>query len=175
MALPSTGWLDTNPDTEEVLPVMLPVFFAAQYKVGVESFISINEPLPSSVNIRFGDCVTTFDHGLNEEGTEYGLVVSIIRKGAFGSIVLDTLTIPEVSLNQLIIEFCPEPFDKVVEVCPETTDSTLVTELIPEDLVDTDEPILAPILLEDMELPCGMVTPLLFNGLRLFDGSWQFL
>jgi hypothetical protein len=112
---------------------------------------------------------------MNEDGTKYGLIAKIIRNGAFGSIILDTLTIPEVSLNELDVEICPEPFDKVVETCPETTNDTLSLETIPEDLIDTAESVLSPILLENQELPCGSIPPFLFNGLYLFDGSWQFL
>lgn len=173
MSLPITGWLTNNPDTEEVLPAKLPVFFTGQYKVGTDSFVSISDPRPSSTNVKFGDCVVTFDHGLNEDGTEYGLSVNIIRKGAFGSIVVDTLTIPEVALNQLIVEVCPEPFDKVVEVCPDNMVEIIEANL--RELDDTIEPVLPATFLENYELPCGVIEPFLFNGLRLFDGSWQIL
>lgn len=174
MALPSTGWLDTNPDTEEVLPAVLPVLFEGNYIVGTDSFESITDPdtKPSAISIKFGDCAATIDHGVSEDA-EYGLIVNIIRKGAFGSIVLDSLTIPEVAIDKLVKEVCPEPFDKVVETCPETTVESLESK--PPALDDTEENVLPAIELESVDLPCGVIQPILFNGIYKFDGSWQIL
>lgn len=124
MPFPSTGWLSNNPRSE-VLPAKLPEIFVGQYRIGIDSFISITDVKPSSVDIKFGDCVVTFDHGLSEDGTQYGLVANIIRKGAFGSIILDTLVIPEVALNQLTVEICIKVASYVKENCPETSIYTL--------------------------------------------------
>ena len=120
MPLPSTGWLSVN-SISDVLPAMLPEAFAVQYKIGIEDFNSIEDPAPVATDISFGDCAISLDHGLNNEGTAYGLVATIIRKGAFGSIILDTLTIPEVTLNVLVVETCPEVATYDKEICPSNT------------------------------------------------------
>ncbi len=129
MPLPDTGWLSDNP-ISEVLPAMLPVVFSGQYALGAIDFNSVIDPLPVANTISFGDAFVNLDHGISSDGTDYGLVATLIRQGAFGSIIIDTLVIPEIALKTIVKEICPEVATYDKEVCPSNTTYTIEPTMV---------------------------------------------
>jgi hypothetical protein len=170
MPLPSTGWLpSTIQGSGEVLPALLPKYYIGKYIIGTSTFDTISDPQVVSEQVSFGDSGITANQGISSDGLTYGLIVSLIRRGVFGSVLLDTLTIPEVTLKTIIKEVCPPPFDKVVETCPETVDE-YIEEVITNPTDNLESPV-AILALDDIELPCGVLNLPRLNGLFLLDGS----
>lgn len=119
MPLPSTGWLPADVITnQEVLPAMLPVDFIGEYYIGTDDFENISDPSPGLLRLGIGDSIAYVSHGVSEDGTEYGLNLQLIRSGAYGTILVDTLVIPEVLLKTITKEVCPPPFSLTKERCP---------------------------------------------------------